>query len=149
MIRYAYVLMLASAAPATAEQQPDGPRPRPDVTAMHQREGDDLALVLGLSAAQRPALAAFLALDAPHEPRMMRPDTAPGFEQQLAEQERRLAKRNADDGKRIAAMRTFYAALDARQRRVFEAVLRLRNGPGGPGGPGPHGLPNGLRPDRG
>lgn len=149
MKRYACFLLLAIAAPAVAG-------PRPDFVAMRQREGDDLALILGLSAAQRPALAAFLASDAPPEPPMMRPDAAQGFEQRLAEQERRIGERTADDRKRLSAMRAFYAALDARQRLVFEAVMRLRHGPGGPGGPGPHGplngapngAPNGAGPDR-
>lgn len=147
MKRYAFVLLFAMAAPAIAGQRPDGPPQRPDFAAGRQRESDDLALVLGLSAAQRPALAAFLAADAPPEPPMMRGDTAQGFEQRLAEQERRLAERNAQDGKHIAAARAFYAALDARQRLVFEAVSRLRHGPLGPSGPGPHGPADGHGPD--
>lgn len=150
MKRYACFLLLAIAAPAVAGQRPDG-------AAMRQREGDDLALVLGLSAAQRPALAAFLAADAPPEPPRMRPDMAQDFEQRLAERERRIGERTADDRTRLAAARAFYAALDARQRPVFEAVMRLRHSPGGPGPHGPlsgppsgppGGPPDGPGPDR-
>lgn len=140
MKRYACFLLLAitasAAVPAVAE-------PRPDFATMRQREGDDLALILGLSAAQRPALAAFLAADAPPEPPMTRPDAPQGFEQRLAEQERRIGERTADDRKRLSAARAFYAALDTRQRSVFEAVMRLRHGPGGPGPHGPHGPSDG------
>ncbi len=138
MKRYACFLLLAIAAPAAAG-------PRPDFATVRQREGDDLALVLGLSAAQQPALAAFLAADAPPEPPTMRPDAPQGFEQRLAEQERWIGERTAEDRQRVSATRTLYAALDARQRAVFEAVMRLRHGPGGPG---PHGPPEGPGPEQ-
>lgn len=143
MKRYACFLLLAIAAPAVAGQRPDG-------AAMRQRESDDLALVLGLSPTQRPALAAFLAADAPPEPPMMQPDMAQGFEQRLAERERRIGERTADARKRLSAARAFYATLDARQRPVFEAMMRLRHGPEGPGpeGPGPHGPPGNQGPVR-
>ncbi|MEG3165511.1 Spy/CpxP family protein refolding chaperone [Sphingomonas sp. PB2P19] len=145
MKRYAFLLPLALAAPAIAQQWPDGPPPPAEFIAAREHERDDLALVLGLSPQQRPALASFLAAEAPPEQPMTRPDPTQGFEQRLADREQHLHAREADEGKRIAAARTFYAALDSRQRLVFEAVMRLR---GRLGGPRPHGPPPGHGPDQ-
>ena len=153
-------LSLVLALPASAQQpRPEGPPGRPDIASMRAREAGDIALLLGLSAAQRPLLDAFLAsgppphgrfgpppLD-PRAPRMTPPETPPTFEQHLAKMEEALASRTAEERRRIALARSFYASLDARQRGLFEALERLRHappGPGpfaGPGGPMPFGGP--------
>jgi hypothetical protein len=160
MMKYVPSLLLIAglAVPAVAQQPAvaaDGPggrptsgramgRPggeRPDPAAMRRREADDLALVLGLSAAQRPALDAFLTAQMP--PR--RPDGPPsgeaalGFEQRLGAMQAAVRARGAEEQARIEALQRFYGQLDARQKSVFEALMRLRHGPGGPGGHGPEG----------
>jgi hypothetical protein len=147
------LLLLTLTGPAMAGQQPDAPPARPDFAQMRKMEGDDLAVILGLKPAQRPALDAFLNATAPRPP-MARPDAHLGFEQDLAARERGIDAMGAAEHTRIAAARTFYVSLDGRQRQVFEATMRLRHGHGGPG-PGPHGPgpggregPAGHGPDR-
>lgn len=140
-------LGLFAATPAALAQHGGERGPPPAAIAgMQAREADDIALLLGLRAPQRPALAAFLQSMAPpprpEHDRSTEPgeETAPpadGFAQHLDRMTQDTARRSAEDTQRIAAARTFYAALDAGQRRSFEALMRLRHGPGR--GPGPHG----------
>ena len=152
--------------PALAQQPPVGGPPSPDparMQRMQQREGDDLALVLGLRSAQRPALEAFLASGRPPAPPRdgARPGSPPGsgdavplgFDQQLTMDEARLAEHVRTERAHIAAARAFYGQLDAGQKQRFDALMRLRHGPGGPGehgggpaGPGPHGAGEGGPP---
>lgn len=134
------LLSLAAALPASAQQSPPaGPPPRPDMARMIEREGDDMALLLGLSTAQRAGLDAFLkAFGPPHCDRPEGPPPASAtFADHLAAMEKESASRAADEHERLAAARAFYTSLDTRQRQLFEALQRLRHGPGGPGGPGP------------
>lgn len=141
----ATMLFLAMPVSTTAQE---GPPPRPDPAQMLKGETDDLALVLDLKPAQRPALEAFLKASRPPErphgpPPGDRQDGTPprdGFEQHLARMEAETSRHAEQDHGRIAAARAFYAGLDAHQRDLFEAVMRLRHGPGGPG---PHGGPGG------
>lgn len=155
MKRLSYIVLLAIAGPALAVQHPaDAPPGRADFDAMRRKESDDLALVLGLSASQRPALDAFLAGSAPPRPPQhpmagaeMPPES---FEQQLARREQHAVDMSDGERKHIAAVRNFYGVLNARQRQLFEAVMRLRHGPGGAdhgpdgGRPGPRGPNGGL-----
>lgn len=123
--------------------------PPPEMIArMPAREADDMVLLLKLRPDQRPALTAFLRSMAPPEPPRddprPGPDAAPaGFAQHLDRMTQDAARRAAEEAGRITAARSFYDALDPTQRQAFEALMRLRQGPGpgrGPGrGPGPHG----------
>ena len=145
--------MLTSPASAQvgAGEQDDGRGPPPAMIAqMQAREADDMALLLNLRPQQRPALTAFLQSIAP-PPRPMQDPHAPegprpapptdGFAQHLDRMTQDAARHSADDTRRITAARTFYDALDPAQRSAFEALMRLRHGPGprGPmhGGDGP------------
>lgn len=119
------------------------PPTRADFAEMQARDADDMALLLGLRPAQRPALTAFLQSMVPPPP--PGGDRAPdkeddaassdGFARHLDRMAADSARRSEEDTRRIAAARAFYASLDAGQRRAFDAVMRLRHGPG----PGPHG----------
>ena len=141
------MLALALAMPgALSAQGPrdghDGPPSRADFARLQQREGDDIALLLALRPAQRPALAAFLqSLAPPEPPQDDRPprDAGPpadGFAQHLQRMTEATTRHAADDTRRITAARTFYDGLDSTQRTAFEALMRLRHGPpmmhGGP-----------------
>ncbi len=143
-------LLLAVPSITTAQDRQGGPPPRADFARMQQREGDDIALLLALRPAQRPALAAFLQSLAPPEPpqgdRPPRDGVPPGdgFAQHLQRMTEASTRHAADDTRRIAAARTFYDGLDPTQRTAFEALMRLRHGPpmmgggregGPPGGP--------------
>ncbi len=118
---------------ASAQTQRAGP-PRIDVVTLQRREADDMALLLQLRAAQRPALDAFLQSFAP-PPAMPRGEKmreampSGGFEQHLQRMTEMTAQRGADDTRRIAAARSFYDGLDTKQRAAFEALMRLRHGP--------------------
>ncbi|MGU3390235.1 Spy/CpxP family protein refolding chaperone [Sphingomonas sp. M1A8_2b] len=130
---------------AQAQGPGDGPPPRADFAKMQAREADDIALLLALRADQRPALTAFLQSMAPPPPPSAG-DRAPGigddaasdgFAHRLDRMAQDSARRTEEDTRRITAARTFYASLDPAQRRSFEALMRLRQGPGR--GPGLHG----------
>ncbi len=118
---------------ASAQTQRAGP-PRIDVVTLQRREADDMALLLQLRAAQRPALDAFLQSFAP-PPAMPRGEKmreampSDGFEQHLQRMTKMTAQRAADDTRRIAVARSFYDGLDTKQRAAFEALMRLRHGP--------------------
>ncbi len=118
---------------ASAQTQRAGP-PRIDVVTLQRREADDMALLLQLRAAQRPALDAFLQSFAPppampHGDKMREAMPSDGFEQHLQRMTEMTAQRAADDTRRIAAARSFYDGLDTKQRAAFEALMRLRHGP--------------------
>lgn len=164
-------LLLATPGIAGAQGGPGnsgGPPPHADFARMQQREGDDIALLLALRPAQRPALTAFLqSLAPPEPPRNDRPpqDATPpadGFAQHLQRMTEASTRHAADDTRRITAARTFYDGLDPTQRAAFEALMRLRHGPpmlhgdpqdgphdgpqGGPMHGGPQGGPQGGPP---
>ena len=135
-------ILALGALPAGAEQGPDD-RTRPDMAAMRNQEADDLALLLGLSAAQRPALDAFLQADRPPTPPRddewgSRRGGPPTFGRDLARREVADAEHAGRDRARLGAAHTFYAQLDQRQKLAFDALMRLRRAPGwsGPGHPG-------------
>ncbi|HXH16542.1 MAG TPA: Spy/CpxP family protein refolding chaperone [Sphingomonas sp.] len=129
-----------------------GRGPAPAMIAhMQAREADDMALVLNLRAEQRPALLAFLQSmtpppppkgDGPRAPDASQPTD--GFADHLDRMATDSARRSAADTQRIGAAKTFYGSLDPVQRRAFEALMRLRHGPG-PRGPMPGGD---MRPPR-
>jgi len=118
--------------------------------AFDARREADLALLLDLEPAQKPALEAWLEASRPG-PRGVHPDgpppaTAPTFGERLDDIEKAQAEAGAQGRAWIAAARAFYAQLDPHQQQLFEALKRLRPpmGPmhhGGPGGPPPGGLP--------
>lgn len=155
-------LLLATPGIAGAQNGPDGPDgpdgpggpggspPRADFARMQQREGDDIALLLALRPAQRPALTAFLqSLAPPEPPRNDRPPqdapSADDFARHLQRMTEASTRHAADETRRITAARTFYDGLDPTQRTAFEALMRLRHGPpmmhGGPGDGPMHGGP--------
>ncbi|MBW4330551.1 Spy/CpxP family protein refolding chaperone [Stakelama sp. CBK3Z-3] len=188
------VMASAVGTPAMAQQRPPANAPGMPDNAMDQQRVDDMALLLNLRADQRPALEAYLKASAPPHrgggPRPGgKPDQNPGrqggpgdrgnrdgaanpppppsatsFDERLADMERREAEHGEQARQRIAALKSFYQALDAQQRTRFEAILRLDHGPdgfapppgpGGPhdgvppsGGPGGPGLPPGGSPKR-
>lgn len=165
-------LLLAVPVAASAQMHRAGP-PSIDFAKVQQREADDMALLLRLRPAQRPALTAFLQAFAPPAPPqrgegMQGPMPDDGFARQLERMTEMTARRAADETRRIAAARSFYDSLDAPQQAAFEALMRLRHGipmmgprpmgpmPGGPmdggppgggsfpGGPGHDGPPHGA-----
>lgn len=156
------IAALALAVPAIAQHMSGAPGAwphRPDFAGMERRRGDDIALVLGLSAAQRPLLDAFLTHPQPPAPPAppAADATPPSFAQELDRMEQDTARHLVDERRHLAAARAFYGALDARQKTVFDALMRLSHegpgheGPGhespggghGPGGPHGHGGPHG------
>lgn len=147
-------LLTVAALPAAAQTAPAAGMPpmtmgHHDPAMMHemmqkmrQRHADDMALLLDLKPAQRPALDAFLASHhAMGEDGMEhRPEGAPGTPPSFAERLDRmdqLAARHAEaEHQRIAAAKAFYQSLDPHQRQLFEALMRLHHGGGGDGGMG-------------
>ena len=98
----------------------------------------DMATVLRLTPAQRPALEAFIASQTPQRrdvaARMAgaqgRRDLTP--QQRLDERAKRATERQTFAARRAESLRTFTAALNPEQKQVFEALNRLR-GPDGRG----------------
>jgi hypothetical protein len=149
------IVLTGATLPASAQQQP-GDRPSmtgvpAESAAREQQRGDDLALVLQLKPSQRPALDAFLkAALRPARPPAERAASramAPGFRERLDQSADLAARQAADARDRAGAARAFFAQLDARQQQIFEAILRLRQGPMGlhdprrrPFGPRPDGI---------
>ena len=135
------------AVPALAQQvniatgNPTARWQRPDAAAMDRRQADDMAVVLGLTAQQRPLLDAFLARPQPHTPPASPPPGAAplSFGEELDRMEQDVGRHLADERQHLLAARALYAALDARQKTVFDALVRL--GHGGPDGPGGFGGP--------
>ncbi len=122
----------------------------PTRAAMEQRMAErraartaDLATVLRITPAQRPALDAFVASQTP--PRRDRADRMAGPQdrgamttpQRADERAKRVAERQAFAARRAESVKTFYAALNPEQRQVFDALNRLR-GPDGRGRGGDH-----------
>ena len=117
----------------------------PDRAAMQQRmaqrraeRAKDMATVLRLTPAQRPALDAFLNSQTPRRDMNGRPGDRQGREAMTAPQRadaqaKRVAERQAFAARRADALKTFYAALNPDQRQVFDALQRLR-GPQARGG---------------
>lgn len=163
-------LLMTTALPAAAQTGPAAPAAAPmmmhhdpammqrhraammqHVADMQKRHADDLALLLDLKPAQRPALDAFL--KAAH-PRMdmdegMGPmgqraggepaDGAappPTFTERLDRMDQAATRRADAQHQRIAALKAFYQSLDPHQRQLFEAVMRLHHGGGMHGGMG-------------
>lgn len=132
---------VAAAQPGPPPEVHHGPQGVPSAEmkarheAMRKQHMEDLKTVLRLRADQEPALAAFMAA---HEPkRFERRLPAPGSQttpQRLDE----MAKVEAEMAGHHKAMRDaltkFYAALSPEQQKVFDALHRLKDGPGGRGG---------------
>lgn len=138
------LVLIGAAGPVGAEDGFRGPQSPAEHARMLTREADDVALLLGLRADQRPALDAFLQSQGPPPPPRdaqagehdMTSPPADGFAQHLQRMEEMTKRRSDDDAKRLASARSFYGSLDQRQRSAFEALMRVRRGPGGPGRPG-------------
>jgi hypothetical protein len=122
---------------------------------MQRRRADDLALLLDLKPAQRPALDAFLA-SARHRmgegPMGRRPEgsapgaTPPSFTDRLDRMEA-VTTRHAEAARaRIGAIKAFYTGLDPHQKQLFDALMRMRHASGkGRGGMGHHGMGGHMR----
>jgi hypothetical protein len=129
------LLLIPLAAAAAAQQPPAAPRPGSPPgaeAAVARAEGDDLALLVGLAPGQRPALDRYLAAVRPPRPERAIGEARPSFAGELDRREQGLTAERS----RIEAARRFYEQLDAGQRQRFDALMRLRHGPGGPGAPG-------------
>jgi hypothetical protein len=117
----------------------------------------DLATILRITPAQRPALDAFVAGQTPprRDPANRMADAQARRnmtpQQRLDAQAKRVTERQAFATKRAESLRTFTAALNPEQRQVFDALNRLRGpdgrGRGGDrfGGPGRRGGGMGMR----
>ena len=135
--------LAVGAMPAFA--QPAAPAGRPQVAPFeamreaHERQrAQDLKTILRLRPDQEPALTAFLQ---PHRPpgkagRHGPPAQALTTPQRLDEMAQRDAERTRARQARTDKVRSFYAARDAQQRQVFDALERMRRGGHGRGGPG-------------
>ncbi|MES2894834.1 MAG: Spy/CpxP family protein refolding chaperone [Pseudomonadota bacterium] len=126
-------------APRTAAKEivDEGSHAGPDRHAMrmgHGHSGGHLSAILQLRPDQEPALKAYLeAVKPKHEHRV-------GFDRaaeqrstlaRLDEMEARMAEHQGAMRARIAATRTFYAALDERQKRAFDDMpMMMFAGPG-------------------
>lgn len=127
-----------AADPATPARSPHAGWARPDFAKMRAQHVDDVALLLGLRADQRPALETFLSTIEPHRgPREggMRPpegNTPPGADEgtlaRLDRMSAHLDRRDADAKQKIDATRKFYAGLTPEQQRRFDALERLHHG---------------------
>lgn len=136
---------------------------------MRQRRADDLALLLDLKPAQRPALDSFLKASHPGmgmgmgmgmgKGMMGRREGAappapgaspPSFTDRLDRMEAASTRHAEAAHERIGAIKAFYTSLDPHQKQLFDALMRMRHaggmghhGMGGRmhGGPGPMGGP--------
>ncbi len=150
----------AFAAPAPALAQMDN-RPPPAMIMMQTRmmgppspemekaraehraqRAKDMHVILRLRPDQEAAWQAFeSAMAPPSSPSGMdKAQPAPGGVLQRLDMEgKQRASREARHARMDAAVRSFYAALGPDQQQVFDALTRMRGGPGGRGGEdGPH-----------
>ena len=109
---------------------------RPDGMMRHGEDrAEHMTTMLQLRPDQQPALKAFLdATGKPGGGQMMRMEhgtEARTTPERLAEMEARLAQQQTAMKGRIEATRTFYARLDEKQRKVFDALpMLMMAGPG-------------------
>jgi len=135
----AMLLVTAACFPAAAQSPAGRPGMRPDRAAMMKARADDIALLIGLRPEQRAGLDALLEHPVPgggpdRGPMPHEADGAPpSFAARIAEME----KHDATAHQRVAAIKAFYQGLDTQQRARFEAIMRLRGGPGRGFGPPP------------
>jgi hypothetical protein len=112
--------------------------PGKNVMVYHRGEGrgDHLKDILQLRPEQEPALKAFLEAtksDGPrhHVVKFDKDTPEKSTAERLAEMEAKADEHHAAMKKRIAATRTFYAQLDARQKKAFDAMpMLMMAGPG-------------------
>lgn len=98
--------------------------------AMRMGRSDHLSDILQLRPEQEPALKAFLEAtrnDGERHDHMVKfeRDADRTTLQRLDEMQARMADQQADASRRIAAIRTFYGQLDAKQRKAFDALPML------------------------
>ena len=138
------LVLLVGASTGMAQAQPRmiERRPPPDMNAFEARRADDIALLLDLKPAQKPAFDAFIASGRHGRPIEAEDEDGPppsasgqrGFADRLDAMEKRLTESSARRRARITAARQFYDQLDATQKQRFDALERLRPSPwGGPG----------------
>jgi hypothetical protein len=146
----AALVLTAAAAPALAQMGPPPPGgmmmivkhrgpPSPEMEKqMAERKAQmakDMHTVLRLRPDQEAAWQAFEAAMAPPE-RHGAPDKPPvagGAIQHMEMMGKHMEAMSARHSKMQAAVRTFHAALSPDQQQVFDALVRLRGGPGGHG----------------
>lgn len=101
-----------------------------DHHAVRAGRDDHLADILQLRTDQEPALKAFLAAtrnSGDHRDHMVRfeRDSERTTLQRLDDMQARLAEQQAATSRKIAAIKTFYAQLDASQKKAFDAMPML------------------------
>ncbi len=155
-------LALSLAASASAQNAPPPPPGAADGQARHwdpaqmrarmeerrQRRQQILHDALGLRADQEGAWQAFMASRRPPDGErgrgMRRPGEGDGERAELTTPQRldrmaqRMSEHEARFAQRAAATKAFYAALDPRQQKTFDALVMVRMGHGGMGGWGGH-----------
>lgn len=110
-------------------------QPRAERKAMHVHRysgrGEHLSDILQLRPDQGPALKAFLdatGKDGGHREHMVKFDRGTDDRttlQRLDEMQARMAEQQAEASRKIAAIRTFYGQLDAKQQKAFDAMPML------------------------
>jgi hypothetical protein len=174
IVPFAVLAVVAAGTVAIAQTAPTAGQPdraarwqahKAEFDAMRKQRADDIALLIGLRADQRPAFDAMLAaMEPPHRDwGAGKPDGAPGaadesMSARLDRMSARIDERSAAEKAKLAALKSFYAGLSPDQRLRFDALERLRHdhggihggrggrfggdhgrGPGGPGMPPPAG----------
>lgn len=120
--------------------------------ARRKQRADDIALLIGLRADQRPAFDALLAAMEPSHQgwgdhagsdgkRPMGGSQDETMAAKLDHMSARIDERSAAEKARLQALRTFYASLSPDQRTRFDALDRLRRDHGGMHGGHGHGGP--------
>lgn len=113
-----------------------GPHKNVMVWRSGENREEHLKAVLQLRPEQEPALKAFLEATKPehgpgHHVVKFDKDAQKPATERLAEMEAKADEHHAAMKKRIAATRTFYAQLDARQKKAFDAMpMLMMAGPG-------------------
>ena len=149
-VPFAALAAIAAGTIAAAQAPQAGPAgARPDRTerwqehkaefeAMREHRADDIALLIGLRADQRPAFDAMMAaMEPPHRgpgggPDGDKPPMAPGgpaesMAARFDHMQARVDERAAAARARLAALKSFYAGLTPDQRLRFDALDRLRH----------------------